>query len=179
MTELKETIYKKYLEKKSYNGLELNDENDLLSLAFAFGDKVLSDTLFSNGVKPIMSKYDEPLSIACTKGALDFVISAVKNGADINARRGHAILSAAQSLAPAYSVLRIMEYLINNGADIKVFGNVLLNIVCQWQNSEVVKLLLDNGLDKSIGNDDLVYAAKRNIKCPNDIPNILKLIALD
>lgn len=118
-----------------------------LQIAVEEGDINIFRILLSRGADPNPSPAETPLSVAVRCGHDTMVKELLDHGADPNSL---AVLTAA-----AVGNIAVMLMLIEYGADIHIKGDSGRVLWCAASNMhvEMVKFLLDNGLDVNASSD--------------------------
>ena len=97
------------------------------------------------------------LNLGSKSGKLDWVIIAVKNGANIRYMNDNAV-----KMASEYGHLDVVKYLVENGADIRGQNDHAVRAASAGGHLDVVKYLVENGADVRGWNDSAVKVANRS-----------------
>ena len=173
---------KKFANKKVIEALEqkgakeiISEEEKLrlrkeLSDVIRSGDVNKLDDLINEGVDVNVRDFydsDTILITACKVGNLDIVKKLVENGADINNTilcNSGEVHSTPATIATKYGHIEITEYLLNAGADIKECGHILLNEASRLGVLDLVKKMVDSGVDvnkKAMDEVNIVTASRK------------------
>lgn len=154
------------------NGLSLlhyaatNNSTDNIALLLEKGIDVNVKTKDSDFWTPVFYSIQEEKLIA-----LEFML---KNGADVNHVDGNGFTVLHH--AAGIKNINIAKILLKYGSKINYLTaqGTPLHIACAWDNAEVVKLLLHNGVDKQLKDDEGLCAI--DIAKANTNNNIIQLL---
>lgn len=140
------------------NGADIHFNNDEpLAIACEYSDIDIVKKLVRNGCD--INKTNSPLKLACYKGRLEIVKYLVENGADINSNNSEGLVMACKNyfgysrffVGEKSDKLGVINFLIEHG--INITSDALIE-ACKEQNLKLIKLLVENGADIHINNDE-------------------------
>lgn len=152
---------------------ENNNAYTALHLASEVGDPRMIRALLARGaeINAPASKMSTPLIIACEHNKVEAAIELIKHGADVTLCSEDG--TTALHIASAYS-LELVKLLIEKGADVNATtttgdlqGATPLHIACEFGQTEIVKLLLENKANVNCrlynGQPPLINACKSGV----------------
>ncbi|MFK5976828.1 MAG: ankyrin repeat domain-containing protein [Sulfurovum sp.] len=116
------------------------------SSKFAIGEKIACDKT-TNEEKIILQRtVEDDLLNASRRGDINGILSALDNGADIDATDNHK--DTALSIGMEYP--NIVKLLLNYDASVELERDSMLRVAIENGNLEILQLLIDNGLKPSL-----------------------------
>ena len=116
------------------------------SSKFAIGEKIACDKIANKKEIILQRTVEDDLLNASRRGDINGILSALDNGADIDATDNHK--DTALSIGIGYP--KIVKLLLNYDASVELERGSMLRVAIENGNLEILQLLLDNGLKPSL-----------------------------